>query len=105
MKTKTLKQSAIYDDLKDLEFASLYLASALEDGMQSFIVALRNVSDARGGLGKLSKLTNLGRESLYKTLSLEGDSRPYLSTVVQILEALDLKLSVTIVNTKKRSTR
>lgn len=105
MKTRTLKQSAISDDLKNSEFASMYLASALEDGMDSFIVALRNVSNARGGLGALSKLTKLGRESLYKTLSLEGDSKPYLSTVLLILEALDLKLSVTTNTRKKRNAR
>jgi probable addiction module antidote protein len=40
---------------------------------------------------KISKKTGLGRESLYKTLSKEGN--PELATVIKVLDAVGLKLT------------
>jgi DNA-binding phage protein len=38
-------------------------------------MALRNVAEAQGGLGKLAKKAHVGRESLYKTLSKTGNPK------------------------------
>ena len=91
---KDFKDSRVAADLQDPEFAAGYLEDALDEDVQDFIIALRNVADANGGLGKLSQVTDLGRESLYKTLSENGDSRPFFATICQILNALGMKLSI-----------
>lgn len=95
MPLKDFKDSPIAKDLQDLEFASSYLEDALREGMTDFIIALRNVTDANGGVGKLSEISNLARESLYKTLPQSGESSPYFSTIQQILTSLGFELSIT----------
>ena len=94
MPLREFKDSPIAKDLQDPDFAAEYLEDALIEGDQSFIIALRNVADANGGLGQLAQFAGLGRESLYKTLSANGSSSPYFSTVNQILDALGMKLSI-----------
>ncbi len=94
MPAKNFKDSAIAKDLQDPEFAAEYLEEALDEDVQNFIIALRNVADANGGIGQLAELSNLGRESLYKSLSQNGESSPYFATVHQILDALGMKLSI-----------
>ena len=85
------------EQLTDLEEARAYLALALEDyeedrDIEDFLLAIRDVAEAQGGLGKLAKETNLNRQNLYKALSEEGN--PRLETVGAILHALGFRLSV-----------
>jgi len=94
MPLKDFKDSPIAKDLQDPDFAAEYLEEALAEDFQNFIIALRNVADANGGLGQLAQFSNLGRESLYKTLCANGSSSPYFSTIHQILDALGMKLSI-----------
>lgn len=94
MKLKNVSESSIFDDLKNPEFAAGYLEEVMQDGsLDAFLIALRNVTEANGGVGHLAKATELGRESMYKTLSEEGN--PQFATVQTILKALGLKLSIT----------
>ena len=81
--------------LQDAESAALYLEEVLADGdIEMFKVALRNVAEARlGGMTELAKRTDLGRESLYKSLSEGGN--PRLQTLTKVLAATGLRLSVT----------
>lgn len=81
--------------LQDREAAALYLEEALaENDLELFKIALRNVADARlGGMSELARETKLGRESLYKSLSEDGN--PKLSTLTKVLAATGLRLSVT----------
>jgi probable addiction module antidote protein len=80
-------------ELKDPEFAALYLKAALQDnGMEGFLLALRNVIQATRGMAQVSADTDLGRESLYKTLSESGN--PQFATVQKLLSALGLQFSV-----------
>lgn len=88
----------IREELKDKGFALCYLKHSLEeafDGTEEsrslFLLALRRVADVHGGIGNLSKKTQLGRESLYKTLSKKGN--PRLSTLISIFVGLNLDLS------------
>ncbi len=80
--------------LKDPEQAALYLEEALLlNDMEAFKIALRNVTDAKlGGIGALSKSTNLNRETLYRTLSEDGN--PRLDTLNKVLHALGLRIAV-----------
>ena len=88
------KDTSIATDLRDIEFASEYLEQALGESVQDFIIAIRNVADANGGIGELSKKSALGRESLYKSLSQEGTSSPYFATIHQVLDALGMEIVI-----------
>ena len=80
----------LHKELSDSEFASGYLTECLALGMDEFLLGLKNVVDANGGIGGLAKDTSLNRESLYKLLSERGN--PRLSSLGAILDALGMKL-------------
>lgn len=71
------------DHLKTKEDIAAYLEAALEDGDPSLVVA---------ALGDIARETGLGRESLYKSLSNQGN--PEFATVLKVLQALGLRLQV-----------
>jgi probable addiction module antidote protein len=97
MKKKTVKhEDFLIEHLKDPVEASAYLNAHLEDpeddnAEELFLLALSHVAKAYG-VSDLAKATQLGRESLYKTLSATGN--PKLTTLVAILNTLGLKISV-----------
>src|ERR1039458_5600295 len=76
-----MPRSVPYDDyliesLKDRRRAEAYLNAALEeDDPRVFLLALRNVAQARG-MSKLAAKSSLNRESLYKMLSKRGNPQP-----------------------------
>ncbi len=87
----------LLEKLKDHDEAVAYLNSALEESLKGdnesqhlFLLALRNVAEAQGGIGALAKKSNVGRESLYKTLSEKGN--PKWHTLVSLVIALGLNL-------------
>lgn len=80
--------------LQEPSEAAGYLNAALDDGdIDGFLEALRNVVEAYGGMTKLSENASKGRNSLYKTIS--GNGNPYLRNTNEILHALGFHLSVT----------
>lgn len=90
MKSRTYRTA---DYLKTKKDIVAYLNAALEDGHPAVLLeALRNVAQARGGMAALAKAAGVSRESLYRTLSLRGN--PKIDTVVTLLRALGLKLSI-----------
>lgn len=69
-----------------------YLAIALEDGDTKTVqVVLRDIARAHG-MTQLAKETQLNRESLYKSLSKEGN--PSFATITKIMKALGLKMTL-----------
>lgn len=79
--------------LQDSEEASAYLEAVLEDGDNgALLVALRDVIDARGGVSELAQAKGLSRETLYRTLSEEGN--PTLETLSKVLEFAGLRVSI-----------
>ena len=80
--------------LRDPQVAAEYLNEALEDGEAAVILmALRNVAEAQeGGIAALAVRSELGRESMYKTLSATGN--PKLASFTKIIYGLGLKLRV-----------
>jgi probable addiction module antidote protein len=81
------------DHLKTRKDIVAYLNAALEDGEPAVLLeALRNVAQARGGIGTLAKAAGVSRESLYRTLSRRGN--PKIDTVMTLLWAMGLKLSI-----------
>lgn len=87
-------EESLLDSLRDPSEASAYLEAALKDGnAKVFLLALKNVATAAGGIGSLAKKTKLNREALYRTLSKKGN--PELATLQSILEGLGLQISIT----------
>ena len=90
-------QEWLLEKLKDHDQAVAYLNAALEESLKGdpesqylFLVALRNVAEAHGGIANLAKKARVGRESLYKTLSKKGN--PKWQTLVSLVVALGLNL-------------
>ena len=74
------------------EAVVIYLEDILETGDPKIIAAgLGDVARARG-MTELAAKTGLSRESLYRALSDEGN--PRLDTLLKVLGALGVKLSV-----------
>lgn len=83
----------LHEKLRDPEYAIVYVETALEDGgIEEFLYALRQVAAAQGGIQKLAEESRHGRESLYKSLSKQGN--PHIKTLDDILHALGLRIAV-----------
>jgi probable addiction module antidote protein len=88
-KTKTRRWDAVEHLKTDADMVA-YLEAALEDGDPRLItVVLGDIARAKG-MAQLARDTGLGRESLYKALSAEGN--PEFATVLKVIRALGLKL-------------
>lgn len=78
------------EHLETEEDMAAYLEAALEEGDASLVAAaLGDIARAKG-MTSIARETGLGRESLYKALSPEGN--PELATVLKVVRSLGLKL-------------
>ncbi|MCK5157211.1 MAG: putative addiction module antidote protein [Spirochaetales bacterium] len=78
------------EHLENEEDMAAYLEVALEENDPSLIAAaLGDIARAKG-MSKIASETGLGRESLYKALSPEGN--PEFSTILKVITALGLHL-------------
>jgi len=84
------------EHLESEEDMAAYLEAALEDGDPALIAAaLGDIARAQG-MSQIARKTGLGRESLYKALSPDGN--PEFSTVLKVVRALGLRLHATSVD-------
>ena len=84
------------EHLETEEDMAAYLEAALEDGDPALIAAaLGDIARAQG-MSAIARKTGLGRESLYKALSPDGN--PEFSTVLKVVRALGLRLHATSVD-------
>jgi len=91
--TKDYRESLL-EDLQDPHEAAAYLTAALEEEDSAvFLLALRNVADAKG-MSTVAAKAQLNRESLYRMLSERGN--PQLVSLTALLEALELRLAITV---------
>ena len=91
-KTKTRRWDAA-NYLKSEKDIVAYLEAALEEGDAAlFTAALGDVARAKG-MAEVARKTGLGRESLYKALSSDGN--PEFATVLKVVRSLGLNLHVT----------
>lgn len=67
-----------------------YLEAALEDGDSQLIAAVLGDIARSKGMTDLARRTGLGRESLYKALSPNGN--PEFATVLKVVRALGIRL-------------
>ena len=89
-------QTTLWDPAEHLETEedmAAYLNVALEDGDLSLIIAtLGDIARAKR-MTVVAQETGLGRESLYKSLSPDGN--PEFATVLKVVHALGLRLQAT----------
>jgi probable addiction module antidote protein len=81
------------DHLETKEDIAAYLEAALEDGDPARVVAALGDIARSKGMTYIARETGLGRESLYKALSSEGN--PEFATVLKVIQALGLRLQAT----------
>ena len=60
---------------------------------ETFLLALRNIAEANGGMKAVAEKAHLNRESLYRTLSHRGN--PEIRTLFSLLHGVGLRLTVT----------
>ena len=78
------------EHLKTEEDMAAYLEAALEEGDSALVAAaLGDIARAKG-MTQIAREAGLGRESLYKSLSSNGN--PEFSTVLKVVHALGLQL-------------
>jgi probable addiction module antidote protein len=93
MKRKiTTYQEDLIESLKDPKEASAYLNAAIDGDRAVFLLALRNVAEAQGGITVVSRKTGMNRESLYRMLS--GCGNPEIKSIFSLLNSMKLKLRV-----------
>ena len=95
MATSRSYQDSLIERLGDPREAAAYLDAAPEEGDRpAFLLAIRNVIDALGGMSQIARRTGLNRENLYRALSEQGN--PELNSLEKLLKALGLRLAVEV---------
>lgn len=78
---------------KDPGYAVELLNSILEDGEQAeLLIALRQMTEAFGGVSEVAKSAELNPTQLYRTLSEKGN--PKVKSLAAVLRAMGLRLAV-----------
>lgn len=87
-----LRKWDVVEELKTDEDMALYLEAAMEEaGDDAAFIAkvLGDIARARG-MTQLARDTGIGRESLYKALS--GQGNPSFATILKVVHALGVRL-------------
>jgi probable addiction module antidote protein len=93
-RVKSIKyEDYLKEELKDTKEAEGYLKAALEEEDPAlFLLALKNVIKAQGGISQLAEKTNKSRTSLYKALAEDGN--PGLRSIFDLLDAIGMHFSI-----------
>jgi len=91
-KTRTIPWKT-EDQLQTADDIAAYLEAVFEDGDPELITHALGAVARSQGMTEIARRTGLGRQSLYKALSPDG--RPEFGTVLKVVQALGLKLTVT----------
>lgn len=89
---RELKKWDAADYLKDAEDIAAYLEVVMEDNDPAMTIKALGAVARSAGMTELANKIGVGRESLYKSLSGEGN--PSFATVAKVLDVLGLRLSV-----------
>jgi probable addiction module antidote protein len=91
-KEMTSFEADLMEKLRDPEFASNYIMSAILDNDMAFMpIALGDVAKAHG-MSKLANVSGINRRTLYKIFDKQGN--PSFEVVSRVLENLGLELQV-----------
>jgi probable addiction module antidote protein len=74
------------------EDVAAYLEAALEENDTAFLLSVIGDIARSKGMAQIAKDLNLARESLYRSLSHDGN--PSFDTIVKVLDNLGFQLSV-----------
>jgi probable addiction module antidote protein len=85
-------RDSLLEDLQEPLEAIAYLNAALADSDEMFLIALRDVAEAKQ-MARVAEAAGVARESIYRMLTQKGN--PTYSSLVGILAALGLRLSIT----------
>ena len=92
-KAKKSYQENLIQSLKNMKEAAAYLNAAIEEGdRELFLLALRNIAEAQGGISAIAEKAHLNRENLYRMLSKRGN--PEIKSLLTLLHAMGLELTV-----------
>lgn len=90
MKKVTFKKWDVVEHLKTDKDMALYLEACLAEGDPALVAAaLGDIARARG-MSQVARDTGMSRESLYRSLSGEGN--PEFATVMKVIKALGIQL-------------
>ncbi|MDX8401356.1 MAG: putative addiction module antidote protein [Mariprofundaceae bacterium] len=89
MKLRTSPWNAS-DYLDSPEAIAEYLTAALEDGDPDLLLAVLGDIARAEGMSKVASKAQLGRESLYKTLT--PGSKPRFDTILKVMRSLGIHL-------------
>ncbi|MFV2069232.1 MAG: addiction module antidote protein [Pirellulales bacterium] len=78
------------EHVDDPTYIAGYLSACLDEGEDVFLIGLREVAQALGGISELAAHTNLDRKHLYKMLSEEGN--PTFASISVVLQSLGMHL-------------
>jgi probable addiction module antidote protein len=93
MDKKTSYQKDLIESLKDPREAAAYLNAAIEEGDRTvFLLALRNVAKAHGGMASIAEKAKLNREGLYRMLSKKGN--PEIESIHTLLHVMGLRFAI-----------
>lgn len=91
--TKPFDDVAIKLYRDDPALAAVMLNACLEDGdTEGFLLALRHVSKAFGGMPEVARATGLHEKTLYKSLSSKGN--PNLKTLIGVADAMGMRIAL-----------
>ncbi len=86
-------KEGLHRRLQDNSEALHYLQAALEDSRPAFLVALKNVLDARN-LAEVARASKLNRVHIYRML--DGQGNPTVASLDKLLHALGLRLTIAL---------
>ena len=94
--TSSYRKSLVARLKADPDFQIEYIKASIEENSdmpEAILLALRDIAEARG-FEKLADAADLSRKSLYKILSQSKDSKPRFETIIKLLGAVGLRLTV-----------
>jgi probable addiction module antidote protein len=95
-RSKPFREGLVERLKADPEFQIEYLKASFEDNAdmpEAILMALRDIAEARG-FERLASAAHLSQKSLYKILSDTKDAKPRFETIVKLLDALGLRLTI-----------
>lgn len=96
-------EESLKERLADSVYAKAYLAVALEEyeedgNIEAFLLAVRDVANAQGGLSELAAHTQLDHQNLHEVL-FENGNLPF-NTIGAILHGLGFRFSIELLENR-----
>ncbi len=93
-RTHRTLQELIVENVQEPQEAAAYLKAALaDDDERVFLLALRDILEARGGgIGDLAESTGLNKQNLYRMHSIKGN--PRLTSLKTVLHSIGFEMDI-----------